>query len=71
MQCKCCLSKEKLVKHHISYKKYGNDFDETIILCENCHNFLHRFVKGKDKDLKEMTTNFLKAKKWWKTNSSK
>lgn len=65
MRCKCCLSKDKLVRHHIQYKKYGNDSDEIVILCETCHNFLHRFIKGKDPDLKLFTKNFIKGKKWW------
>lgn len=67
-KCKCCLSKDKLVRHHIAYKKYGAEEDEVIILCERCHNFLHKFIKGKDKDLKNVTNNFLKAKDWWSKN---
>ena len=65
MKCKCCLSQEKIIKHHISYKKYGAKKDKIIFLCENCHNFLHRFIKGKDKDIELFTMNFIKGKKWW------
>lgn len=71
MVCKSCLSKGNLLKHHIKYEKYGADEDKTIILCKDCHNFLHRFVKGNDKDLEFVTNNFLKGKKWWKNSSKK
>jgi hypothetical protein len=65
IRCKCCSSRDRLVVHHFAYKKYGADMDRTIILCENCHNFLHRFIKGCDKDIEIVTNNFLKAKNWW------
>lgn len=63
--CKCCLKKNDLVKHHIKYKKYGADKDLLVSLCKDCHNFLHRFIKGKDPDLEMFTRNFIQAKKWW------
>lgn len=63
--CKCCLRRDSLVEHHISYEKYGAKKDKTIVLCKDCHNFLHKFVKGSDKDIEFVTRNFLKAKKWW------
>lgn len=66
-QCKSCKSLDKIVFHHTRYKKYGADRDIGIYLCETCHNFLHKFIKGNDPDLEMFTKNFLKGGKFWKS----
>lgn len=66
MKCKACSSKERVIKHHIRYKKYGAREDKTVSLCEDCHNMLHRFIKGSDPDLENFTRQFIKAGRFWK-----
>lgn len=61
---------EKLIKHHIRYKKYGATEDKVIDLCENCHNLLHRFITGSDKDLEVFTSNFIRGRKFWKNGQN-
>jgi len=66
MRCKAYSLTEKLVRHHIKYEKYGAAQDVTIPLCEDCHNTLHRFIKGNDPDLAYFTRQFINAGKFWK-----
>jgi hypothetical protein len=64
--CKVCREhKKRMVRHHVAYKKYGQD-ERMIDLCEECHNFLHRFVRGSDEDLEFVTKQFIRAGKFWK-----
>lgn len=63
----CCMSTEHLVVHHVSYKNIGNELDQDVYLfCESCHNLLHRFIRGRDPDIKEFTKNFIKGRRFWK-----
>ena len=71
-KCKACGYSKKLVNHHTHYAGlHGALLDKTIILCERCHNLLHKFVRGKDPDLPTFTDNFVKGRKFWgKTKDS-
>lgn len=55
-RCRACSSKEKLVVHHLNYKK-----QRVIFLCELCHNFLHSLVKGGDPDNESFTEQFIRG----------
>jgi 5-methylcytosine-specific restriction endonuclease McrA len=54
-KCLFCGCKRKLVVHHKYYYKYNESIlykereDDVIVLCENCHNNLHKKKKRKVK----------------------
>lgn len=42
-QCRCCLSKNNLHVHHLTYANLGNErLEELVTLCETCHREVHR-----------------------------
>lgn len=52
----------KLVAHHVSYKNKGHELPgDVILLCQDCHNLLHKFVKGNDPELRKYTHMFVSA----------
>lgn len=70
-KCKACSSENKLVRHHIRYKKYGAKKDRVISLCETCHNLFHKHVaKGNDKYLEELTKLFIEGSLNWKNGKA-
>jgi len=60
--CQGCSQKNGLDVHHKSYKHFGKEFDEELVLiCRKCHNLVHKrhkeqkTKKGKRKSLFLMT----------------
>jgi hypothetical protein len=60
-KCRVCETTEKIIRHHIQYKKYGAKKDKIIPLCQNCHNLFHKFIKGNDPYLKILTQEYIKG----------
>lgn len=46
--CKICGKKYKLVVHHIDENRGNNDIKNFVILCNSCHNVLHKFAYNVD-----------------------
>ena len=62
-KCKACKSREKLVVHHLNYKNKGFETSkDVLLLCEECHNQIHRLVKGYDDDLERITWLYVRNK---------
>jgi len=58
--CRACRNERNLVVHHLRYPKFGDEErDDVTLLCSDCHNMLHYFVKGSDPDLARLTKLFL------------
>lgn len=53
--CVICGKQERLHVHHISYDRlWQEDFDDLVVLCEDCHSWIHS-LKG---DVKLATEGF-------------
>lgn len=60
--CEHCLSIFKLHVHHATYKRIGKELDSDLfVLCESCHEELHRYFEQRRKeiDLMQATKDFL------------
>lgn len=45
--CEVCDSKEQLDVHHKTYKRFGNErLEDLVVLCRNCHDAFHRHRKA-------------------------
>lgn len=41
-KCATCAATERLVIHHKNFDHYDNHLENLQVLCESCHNRLHR-----------------------------
>jgi len=64
--CQACRSEERLIIHHVSYKRYGREkLSDLRLLCRDCHDEFHKQFKGSDPYLREMTALFIKRGGIW------
>lgn len=48
-QCPFCLRDvEKLSNHHLIPRCRGGELDETVRICNDCHNAIHAFFSNKE-----------------------
>jgi len=45
-KCSICGSTERLHLHHLTYENFGReDIKDVAVMCENCHNKLHKIFQ--------------------------
>lgn len=43
-KCEKCPTKNELEAHHLTYKNFGDEKDEDLmVLCKRCHNDIHAY----------------------------
>jgi hypothetical protein len=51
--CRCCLSKENLEIHHVTYENFGEEnLQDVITLCRPCHQAITVSVRNRRKNQK-------------------
>lgn len=59
-RCQACQSSDNLHVHHGTYDRFERELDtDLFLLCESCHDTLHRFQRFAQVPLMEATTRFI------------
>ncbi|MFA5152559.1 MAG: hypothetical protein WC554_08385 [Clostridia bacterium] len=46
-RCQFCFRDTKLSVHHWTYKRLGNEYmGDVYVICDDCHNEIHRYNKN-------------------------
>lgn len=61
-ECCACRSESNLNLHHTTYDRLGFEQDgDLVLLCQPCHKEVHRLHKLSNKNLLEVTTDFIQS----------
>lgn len=64
-RCRACSSPDDLHVHHLTYERLGNErLEDVVVLCENCHDIVHRIERTTSQDLISATNTVTRAAQW-------